>query len=119
MNRSFIVIGENIHTTRILRRPSPRIVDRSRTGRRSRSSTSTASRGSFRSPRRSSERRSTQKGASSTSAAPSAWLGADDPIGVDYLRRLALEQIDAGAAFLDVNVDEYSHRLPEQIETME
>ena len=32
---------------------------------------------------------------------------------------MAFEQIAAGAAFLDINVDEYSHRLPEQIETMQ
>ncbi len=42
-----------------------------------------------------------------------------EAVAIDYLRKMALEQIDAGAAFLDVNVDELSHRLPEQIAAME
>ncbi|HEY3614329.1 MAG TPA: dihydropteroate synthase, partial [Gaiellales bacterium] len=44
--------------------------------------------------------------------------GPDRQTGLDYLHLLASRQVDAGAAFLDVNVDEYSHRLPEQIEVM-
>src|SRR5205823_7206537 len=43
---------------------------------------------------------------------------AGDEAGLAYLRTIALRQVEAGAAFLDVNVDEVSHRLPEQIETM-
>ena len=35
-----------------------------------------------------------------------------------YLRALAKDQIDAGAAYLDINVDEVSLKLPEQIEAM-
>jgi 5-methyltetrahydrofolate--homocysteine methyltransferase len=35
-----------------------------------------------------------------------------------YLRAMALSQIASGAHYLDVNVDEFSHRLPEQITAM-
>ncbi|HOE10096.1 MAG TPA: dihydropteroate synthase [bacterium] len=38
--------------------------------------------------------------------------------GVDYLRSLAQAQIEAGAAFLDVNVDEVSPMVERQIEAM-
>jgi cobalamin-dependent methionine synthase I len=44
--------------------------------------------------------------------------GGDREVAAAYLRTMATSQIEAGAAYLDVNVDEYSHRLPEQIETM-
>ena len=39
--------------------------------------------------------------------------------GEDYLSAAAQRQIDAGAAFLDVNVDEYSHKPDEQIAAMQ
>lgn len=44
--------------------------------------------------------------------------GKDAAVAVSYLRAMAVEQIEAGAAFLDINVDEVSLRLPEQIEAM-
>jgi len=50
-----------------------------------------------------------------------ATRGADDDrrAGEDYLSAAAQRQIDAGAAFLDVNVDEYSHKPDEQIAAMQ
>ena len=44
--------------------------------------------------------------------------GPDASLGLAYLHAVALRQVAAGAQFLDVNVDEYSHRLHEQIEVM-
>lgn len=38
----------------------------------------------------------------------------DDAVGMDYLRQLVRQQEQAGAAFLDLNVDEISVKLPEQ-----
>jgi 5-methyltetrahydrofolate--homocysteine methyltransferase len=43
----------------------------------------------------------------------------DRRAGEDYLSAAAQRQIDAGASFLDVNVDEYSHRPQEQIAAMQ
>jgi 5-methyltetrahydrofolate--homocysteine methyltransferase len=119
MTSDFIIIGENIHTTRIIRRPSPRLVE-DEEGRPSVAfvdehgdqrllpippeelATSDYEEGRVKHVR---------------SAVRVAKNG--DKRGVDYLRKLALEQVDLGARYLDVNVDEYSHRLPEQIEVME
>ena len=39
--------------------------------------------------------------------------------GRDYLRVMAAKQEQAGAAFLDVNVDEFSMDLPERIKAMQ
>jgi len=43
----------------------------------------------------------------------------DRQAGKDYLAWAAQRQIDAGAAFLDVNVDEYSHRPGERVAAMQ
>jgi len=43
----------------------------------------------------------------------------DRRAGEDYLSAAAQRQIDAGASFLDVNVDEYSHKPEEQIAAMQ
>jgi cobalamin-dependent methionine synthase I len=115
----FVIIGENIHTTRIVRRPSPRLVESEDVG------PSIAFVDEHGEPRLlpiPEEEQRTQEFAEGRvkhvrSAVRLARAG--EQTGVDYLRRMALEQIEADAAFLDVNVDEYSHRLPEQIETMQ
>jgi 5-methyltetrahydrofolate--homocysteine methyltransferase len=115
----FVVIGENIHTTRIVRNPSPRIVE----GEGGRPSIAFVDeRGERRLLPIPDEEQRTQEYAEGRvkhvrSAVRLARDG--DQLGIDYLRQMALEQIHAGAAFLDVTVDEYTHRLPEQIETME
>lgn len=116
---SFIVIGENIHTTRIIRRPSPRIVESERGGP---SIAFVDEHGESRLlpiPEEEQRTQEYEEGRVKHVRSAVRLAKAGDPIGVDYLRKLALEQIEAGAAFLDLNVDEYSHRLPEQIETMQ
>jgi 5-methyltetrahydrofolate--homocysteine methyltransferase len=115
----FIAIGENIHTTRVIRRPSPRLAE---TEDGQPAVAFTDERGAQRLLTIPPEEVRTQEYQEGRvkhvrAAARRAKDGHDD--GIAYLRQLALEQIDAGAAFLDVNVDEYSHRLAEQIETIE
>jgi 5-methyltetrahydrofolate--homocysteine methyltransferase len=112
----FVIIGENIHTTRIIRRPSPRLVDDDR---------AIAFVDEHGEERRltipDEELRSADYDEGRVKHVRAAVRRAKegDEAGVAYLRKLAFEQIENGAGFLDVNVDEYSHRLPEQIETME
>ncbi|MDD5482464.1 MAG: dihydropteroate synthase [Kiritimatiellae bacterium] len=45
--------------------------------------------------------------------------GADREAGLDYLRAMALKQEKAGATYLDVNVDEYSLDLEERVRAMQ
>lgn len=45
--------------------------------------------------------------------------GADKDAGLDYLRVMAAKQEKAGAAYLDVNVDEFSLDLEERIKAMQ
>jgi 5-methyltetrahydrofolate--homocysteine methyltransferase len=119
VNRSFTVIGENIHTTRIIRTPSPRLVTDDH---RRPSITFTDEDGK---PRRlpipEEEQRTHEYAEGRVKHVRSAVRLArgGEEVGIAYLRKMATEQIEAGAAFLDVNVDEYSYKLPEQIETME
>lgn len=119
MNRDFIIIGENIHTTRIIRRPSPRLADDA-AGKPS--IVFVDEHGDQRRLRIPEEELQTQEYDEGRvkhvrCAVRVAKDGNED--GIAYLRKLAVDQIEAGATFLDVNVDEYSHRLPEQIETMQ
>jgi cobalamin-dependent methionine synthase I len=114
---AFTIIGENIHTTRILRRSSVRVVDdpepaiafEDEDGRsRLLSIPVEEQRGQDYAEGRVKHVRCAVRAALQHDAA-----------GVAYLRKMAIDQIRAGAAFLDVNVDEYSYRLNEQIAAME
>lgn len=119
MSGEFIIIGENIHTTRIIRRPSPRLADDD--GGRP-CIVFTDEHGERRLLPIPAEEQATQEyeegRVKHVRSAVRVAKGGDET-GVAYLRKLAFEQIEAGAQFLDVNVDEYSHKLPEQIETMQ
>lgn len=44
--------------------------------------------------------------------------GEEAATGVDYIEKEVHRQVKSGSAFLDLNVDEFSYRLPEQIEAM-
>jgi Pterin binding enzyme len=118
MRSDFIVIGENIHTTRVIRRSSPKHVE----GPGGPSIAFTDERGARRLLPIPVEEQQTQEYEEGRvkhvrSAIRVARRG--EEVGVAYLRHLAFQQIEAGAAFLDVNVDEYSHKLHEQIEAMQ
>jgi 5-methyltetrahydrofolate--homocysteine methyltransferase len=111
---TFVVIGENVHTTRVVRRPGPFVVDES--------ILFTDEAGAEKLLPIPDEEKRTQEyeeGRVKHVRAAVRLALAGEEVGSDYLRAVALRQVEAGAAFLDVNVDEVSHRLPEQIETMQ
>jgi 5-methyltetrahydrofolate--homocysteine methyltransferase len=118
MSDEFIVIGENIHTTRVIRRASPRVVD-TEVGPAVAFTEDDGEQSLLFIPDE--ELRTPEYEEGRVKHVRAAVRRAKDGRvdGIAYLRRLALEQVEAGAAFLDVNVDEYSHRLHEQIEAME
>ena len=118
----FRIIGENIHTTRIVRRPGP-LVGIDEEGREAILFVDEA--GDQRTlPIPEEERRTQEYDEGRVKHVRSAVRlakdsdGADAEAGLAYLRALALRQVESGAHFLDINVDEVSHRLPEQIETI-
>jgi 5-methyltetrahydrofolate--homocysteine methyltransferase len=117
----FIIIGENIHTTRIVRRPGP-LVATDADGREAVVFADEA--GVSRTlPIHEHELRTQEYEEGRVkhvrSAVRAAMEGGEHAeTGAAYLRAMVQRQLEAGARFLDVNVDEYSHRLPEQIETM-
>jgi cobalamin-dependent methionine synthase I len=118
----FVVIGENIHTTRIVRRPGP-LVEHDDQGRES--VVFVDERGERRYLPIPDEEKRTQeyeegrvKHVRSAVRLALEGEGADRETAIAYLRAMALQQVEAGASYLDVNVDEYSHRLHEQIQTM-
>jgi 5-methyltetrahydrofolate--homocysteine methyltransferase len=120
-HKRFIIIGENVHTTRIVRRPGP-LVQPDERGRESIAFTDASGRERFL-PIPDEEKRTQEYEEGRVKHVRSAVRhaigdGPDRQTGVDYLHALAARQVESGAAFLDVNVDEYSHRLPEQIEVM-
>lgn len=119
----FRVIGENIHTTRIVRRPGPR-VGLDDDGREAILFVDEA--GEHRALPVPEEERRTQeyeegrvKHVRCAVRLAKDGEGDDAEVGLAYLRALAVSQMEHGAHFLDINVDEVSHRLPEQIETIE
>ena len=121
MSNSFIVIGENIHTTRVLRRKGKRISDladgspavnyRTKTGEMRYLPIPEA----FRNTQDFEEGR-VKHVQIAMRGAMAGGAGADE--GLRYLNRLAQRQEDAGAHFLDLNVDEISLRPEEQQEAM-
>lgn len=117
----FIIVGENVHTTRVLLRKNPRIVD-GPDGRLSiefiddkdaerllpiseaEMATQEFEEGRIKHVR--------------TAVRAAMEESEDAEVALDYLRAVAHHQVTRGANFLDVNVDEVSLKLPEQIEAM-
>jgi cobalamin-dependent methionine synthase I len=117
----FVVIGENVHTTRVLRLDAPQI------------GPDAAGRESILFDDPSGARRALPIPDAEKSsqaylegrvkhvriAVQTAMAGnGDAEAALAYIDSIVRRQVDAGAHYLDVNVDEVSHRLPEQIETM-
>ncbi len=120
---TFRIIGENIHTTRIIRRPGP-LVGPDDEGRESILFVDEL-REERTLPIPDEERRTQEfdegrvKHVRAAVRLAKDGNGRDAETGLAYLRALTFRQVECGAHFLDVNVDEVSHRLPEQIETMQ
>ena len=118
---AFVVIGENIHTTRIVRRPGPFVVTDTEG---CESVEFVDDQGVMRQlPIPDVELHTQDYEEGRVKHVRSALRqamgdGPDVAVGLAYLRALASSQVEAGAHYLDVNVDELSHRLPEQIAAM-
>ena len=119
MTNGFIVIGENIHTTRAIRKSSPRIVENEAGEPAIAFADEHGAQRLLPIPDEELRTQEYEEGRVKHVRSAVRLARAGEEVGLAYLRKLAFEQIDNGAAFLDVNVDEYSHKLPEQIETMQ
>ena len=121
-SRDFILVGENIHATRVIMRKGERIavddnddegivfVDES---------------GAIRHQRIPDQEKRTQPyqegRVKHVKVAVEVAMAGDEPdrsVALSYLRTLAQREVKAGAKFLDVNVDEISVKLANQIEAM-
>ena len=118
---SYIAIGENIHTTRVLLRKGKRIdvEDESEVIKYETVD------GLIRSLPIPETVKSTQdydegrvKHVKLALAAAMEGSGKEADLGLDYLRSLAVDQERAGATFLDINVDEYSLNIGKQQDAM-
>ena len=114
---SFIIIGENVHTTRVIRRGDRRVGSDER-GREAIAFVD--ERGAERRLPVSPAEQATMEYEEGrikhvrTAVRLAMEEGDDAEVAVAYLRALAHHQVAAGAAFLDVNVDEVSLKLAEQ-----
>jgi cobalamin-dependent methionine synthase I len=122
LDKTFVVIGENIHATRVLLRNGKHIVT---TQSGEDAIRYTAPSGEVRHliiPEEIKRRQDYQEGRVKHVAVAirSAMSGVEPAAaeGKQYLRILAQRQIATGADFLDLNVDEVSLRLHEQVEAM-
>lgn len=118
---SFIIIGENVHTTRVIRRRDRRVgpdergresiafVDEDGAERRLPISPAEQATMEYEEGRIKHVR---------TALRLAMAEGEDAAVALAYLRAVAIHQVRAGAAYLDVNVDEVSLKLPDQIAAM-
>ena len=122
MAKKFIVIGENIHCTRVFKREG-KLIEQLDGG--IQAIVYTAADGKPRHlpiPKRFQETADWEAG-KVKHCAVAIWQGMyGDPMGkkcgIDYLRTLARKQAAADAGFLDVNVDEFTTDVPEKIKAM-
>jgi len=120
--QSFIVIGENIHATRVLLKKNERITPNENG---EEGIIFTDPDGTVSHLRISETEKSSQPYAEGrikhVRLAVALAMAEDEPdhsVALCYLRTLADRQVQAGANFLDVNVDEFSNKPAEQIEAM-
>ncbi|HWI21221.1 MAG TPA: dihydropteroate synthase [Baekduia sp.] len=118
----FIIVGENVHTTRIIRTKDPRIVD-GPDGRQSIEFIDDQGATRFL-PISEKEKETMEYSEGRVKHMRTAVRIAmeersdDTEVALDYIKAAAHHQLEQGASFLDVNVDEVSLKLPEQIEAM-
>ena len=120
--QEFIIIGENVHTTRVVRR-SGKLVTNNPDGLESVRYLGTKKKRRYlvipESIKKSQEYEEGR--VKHVIIAVQAAMSGEEPHaseGVEYIRKIVQRQVDNGTDFLDVNVDEISWRLEEQKEAM-
>ncbi len=121
-DKNFVVIGENIHATRVLLRPGKHVVT-APNGEEAICYISTAGETRYVViPEEIKRRQDYQEGrVKHVAVAVRDAMSGVEPLaseGKEYLRTLAERQIKTGADFLDINVDEVSLRPKEQLAAM-
>ncbi len=119
---SFVIIGENIHCTRIFKRGGIHAVELPGGGEGIKFTTGGESR-VLPIPAHWGEVSPAYNDGKVKHVAVAVYIateaGGDDvPVALDYLCSVARRQIDAGANFLDINVDEYTNDSVKRAETM-
>ena len=120
--QDFIIIGENVHTTRVVRR-SGKLVTNNPDGIESvRYLGTNKKRRYLVIPESIKKSQEYEEGrVKHVIIAVQAAMSGEEPHaseGVEYIRKIVQRQVDSGTDFLDVNVDEISWRLEEQKEAM-
>jgi 5-methyltetrahydrofolate--homocysteine methyltransferase len=117
-DRPFVVIGENVHTTRVLLRKGKLIGDDPQGTESVRFRDGEGKRRFLAIPEKVKTSQDYDEGRVKhlKIAVQQAMLGSED--GLDYIRRQVQRQDDAGTDFLDLNVDEISLKEEEQKEAM-
>ena len=117
MDREFIIIGENVHTTRVVLRKGKRVTDAGE-GEIVLYTAPDGAEGSLTIPEAAKSTQDYQEGrVKHVKLAVEAAMSGDSARaseGRDYLKQLVWHQEQAGADFLDINVDEISIKLPDQ-----
>ena len=120
--KDFVVIGENLHTTRVLLRPGKHVVTAPSGEEAIRYTSSAGETRYLVIPEEFKRRQDYQEGrVKHVAVAVRAAMAGVEPMageGMEYLRTLAERQIQTGADFLDLNVDEVSLRHAEQVSAM-
>jgi 5-methyltetrahydrofolate--homocysteine methyltransferase len=122
LNKDFCVIGENIHTTRVVLRQGKLVTTLPAGEEAVRYSTSAGETRYLVIPEDVKARQDYQEGrVKHIMIAVKAAMSGSEPHareGLTYLRTLVEKQLRSGADYLDLNVDEISLKLPEQKEAM-
>ena len=120
--QDFIIIGENVHTTRVVRRNGKLVTNNPDGVESVRYLDTKKKRRYLVIPESIKQSQEYEEGrVKHVIIAVQVAMSGEEPHaseGVEYIRKIAQRQIDTGTDFLDVNVDEISWRLEEQKEAM-
>jgi 5-methyltetrahydrofolate--homocysteine methyltransferase len=118
----FVTIGENIHTTRVLRARGPQVASDEAGHEAVTFLDETGTTRHLRVPEGEKRSQDYEEGRiKHVKIAVNVAMNGEEPDASEallYLRALAVQQIQAGSRYLDVNVDEVSLRLADQVEAM-
>jgi 5-methyltetrahydrofolate--homocysteine methyltransferase len=120
--RDFIVIGENVHASRVLLKKNERIATNEEGEEGIVFVEASGAKCHLRIPAEEKQTQPYQEGRiKHVKIAVQVAMSGPEPdrsVALSYLRTLAERQVEAGAHYLDVNLDEFSSKLDEQIEAM-